>query len=412
MIDKKTLLELLLFLYEQGRPIGVNEIENKFNISFNEIKELNEYKNLLEEIVYTDFLDLIYADHLERFLIDEIGIILEDENKEISLKELRDIITRSFYHVFWDNRFTTSHINFESLHNGDDFLLKIIKKNDHLFYIKDEDSFSDYFIKIGNKKWIEEKIFEAEKILRNEIVFSIFKPLNKISFTLSKLTQRTNRSVNFLGLPKPYGEELIEKIIKDNPDRFIYNEETKTVELVDDLIYLENSFNKNKQLLKDFNSKSEDSGFLAFSFIGKSFPLNEAKDYISTRPIIYITTIENLSEEFQNLIENKESELIEILSAILPEDTKILEWINQNLAVSFVEFDEDYMNLIRNQVIEKFSPIFNLNDNPGNLFQYTLKNKLEEYRKKFVNEKTDSEIDYDKKNSRFRKRNKQTKKRK
>lgn len=391
MINKKTLLELLLFLYEQGRPIEVNEIKNKFNISFDEIKELNEYKNLLEEIVYTNFLDLIYADHLERFLIDEIGTILEDENKEISLKELRDIIKRSFYFSFWNNKFTTSVINFQCLHNGDDFLLKIIKKNDHLFYIKNEDSFWDYYIKIGNKKWIEEKIFEAEKILRNRIIFSIFKPLNKTSFTLSKLTQRTNRSIIDPDLPKPYSEELIEKIIKDNPDRFIYNEKTKIVELVDDLIFLENSFNKNKQLLKDFNSKSEDSGFIAFSFIGKIFPLSEAKDYISTRPIIYITTVENLSEEFQNLIETKESELIEIISAILPEDIKIIDWINQNLAVSFVEFDKNYMNLIRNQVIEKFSPIFNLNDNPGNLFQYTLKNKFEEYRKKFSDEKTDTE---------------------
>jgi len=65
----------------------------------------------------------------------------------------------------------------------------------------------------------------------------------------------------------------------------------------------------------------------------------------------------------------------------------IESWLRKNVVLSYYEEFLPEITLLAPQIIEKISPVFNVNKNPGNLFQYTLKSKLDEYYEKYPEKK-------------------------
>jgi hypothetical protein len=56
-----------------------------------------------------------------------------------------------------------------------------------------------------------------------------------------------------------------------------------------------------------------------------------------------------------------------------------LEWAKENLAVSFVIEDYDYLKLNFDKLMQEYSPVLNLDKNPGNLFRGIIEEKIREY---------------------------------
>lgn len=336
---------------------------------------------------------------LETFWLNEIEIVLEDLKAEVTLIELKKKLSESFL-IFYGLKHKSSDSSEDDSYFQTDVgiaydfsnLIEFLSRYTDKFYIKKDSVYAkNDMIRIGLKRWLDIGIFsEPREIIKNEIVFKIFKKLNKTILQLENITFRLNRLPLNPGIPKPFSMELVEEIISEDQDRFEIDKSNGLVKLVDDLDYISKVLIKNQYLLKEFNTNYQSSGFLALIFVGKDFPLKEASDYVATRPIIYLKSVNNLSIEFSKLPDDEGfliNEFIEYLRAILPDQIIIKDWIKENLTFSFLKYDKDEIKKLHNPLIEKLSPILNVNNNPGNLFQYTLKSKLEEYYIKFPKKK-------------------------
>jgi len=392
---RKAVTKLLM---SEKRPLLDLDIEHKIGRTIITEKEIVariecRYWKSYPTGTRTDGIDVYYMlrEDLEKFWLNEIEIVLDELKSEMILSDLTKKLSDSFinyyalrhntYSQFEDISYYKSNVGIQHSYEN---LIGFIDNNKDKFYKKTDSIYgSNALVKVGLKSWLEVGIFaNPQQIIKNEIINSILKKHTPPALALENITFRINRLPIDAGIPKPFNNNLLEKIILDDSDRFKYDRSTGLVELIDDLTYLVSVINKNQFLMKEFNFNLQKAGFLAFTFIGKIFPLKEAIDYVSTRPIIFINTVKNLSNEFSSIIKEDNlflNEFIEYLTAILQNNTSVNDWINENLTVSFTEFDGDLISKLRNPLISKLSPILNISNNPGNLFQYTLKAKLEEY---------------------------------
>ncbi len=156
--------------------------------------------------------------------------------------------------------------------------------------------------------------------------------------------------------------------------------------------------------------------YYSFSYLlVKNFLIEEAKEYIATRPIIYIGLTSQISKffifdrnkfsfhsdtilvDFINKSDKskKESimeleELYRYLLSILGSWENVKNWLKENVVFSIYEEAVKGLEPVYQKLIEKYSPIFNVNNNPGNLFAYTLEQKVQEFVEKQENENKDN----------------------
>ncbi|HMU44265.1 MAG TPA: hypothetical protein PKA80_13280 [Ignavibacteriaceae bacterium] len=386
MSEKRPLLEDYI-----KSKIGRSIFTEKENVARIECRYWKSYSTGTR----TDGIDVYYMlrEDLEKFWLNEIEILLEELKPEVSVSDLIKKLSDSFINYYALRHNTYSSLEDITYYKSDvgiahnyDNLIRFIDNHKDKFYTKTDSIYgSNALIKVGLKVWIDRGIaYEPQKIIRSQIIKELKKQVPSI-LPLKSLTFRINRTPSSAGIPKPFSESLIEEIIKNDESRFKYNYATGLVELIDVLEYLAKVINKKQSLLKEFDHNMQQPGFLVFTYIGQNFPLKEAADYISTRPIIFVKTVNDLSKEFNAIIEEGDflpSEFIENLRAILPNDTSVLNWLDENVTISFMSSSLDDVKKLGNQLIAKLSPIFNIRNNPGNLFQYTLKSKVEEYYEK------------------------------
>jgi len=259
-------------------------------------------------------------------------------------------------------------------------LLSLLGHEDSKFYYKINsiyDTKNEYVI--GLKNWIRSGYIKApEEILKNKII-STLRNESRTNFDLTKLTFYLNRKPLNVGIPKPFSEDLIKQLIINDPVRFIINSD-RTIRLTDDVEFLANYFKNNQTLFNNFCVQRDGAGFLAFIFIGDKFPLAEAEEYVKTRPVIYIALVKNLLNDFKNLISSSGlSELYKFLEVMISPEMSVEEWLKNKVAISFYYEESEELKLLYSRVLEHFSPVLNLSQNPGNLFQYTLKSKLKSF---------------------------------
>ncbi|NCQ19172.1 MAG: hypothetical protein GW805_12710 [Ignavibacteria bacterium] len=217
-------------------------------------------------------------------------------------------------------------------------------------------------------------------------------PDNRIP--LNVLCHKLNSSDGEFDIKKPIDQSKLRKAILNEKNGRLEIDSADNVNLVSEIEFLPKYFFENRELLANFNFNKSTSGILAFSYLGNKFPLNEAEEYVNVRPVIHLALVKNLKEEFPKLIsdltENEqftpEREFMFFLKAVLPEDASAVEWLNENIAVSFYEEDAQDLKLVMPKIIGHLSPVFNLAQNPGHLFPYTLKEKLENFTKKKIGE--------------------------
>lgn len=328
-----------------------------------------------------------HPDLLEEFWFNELMYLLKTKKDHLDIKEIiEDFRTQLVnYYNLTDPLGESFDIHSDAGlgDNNKKNLLAFIDKHSDTFYRKTGlDKFGSETWLIGLVEWKDTVLDTDRKLIRN-VMIKISRDLKGKSITLKELTYSVNRVKLDTLTPKPFNEELIKEIILQNSGRLMYDISKDTISLSDDLEFMTNYFKENRYNFNEFNFAENSSGLLAYIFIGKEFPLKEAEEYVKTRPVIFIDEIHYTNVNRINF--SNESTLIEYLKAVMDtsNDEEIKKWLSENIALSYYEESKAEIKKIAPKIIEKFSPIFNLDNNPGNLFQYTLKSKLEEYYKKY-----------------------------
>lgn len=419
-----TLNKIIDLFKKENRPLLGYEIRKHFDISeHEEVKIYDEKsKSILEPDKLLSYLPKIYIlimtdsgiykqrdeayrftiEQLEEFWSNEIAFLLRTSNNELKISELvRELGKQlvSYYNLtdpLGESFKITSDAGLGDSEHRNGTLLKFLKKKENVFYFRskypDASVHQDQTHMIGLIEWKGKVLDNDRKIIRNQML-SILRNHPKKEMLLEDLVYGTNRAQLKTLIPKPYSESLIKEILLENQDRFIFDSLRNTFRNSDDVEYIISYFKSEIRAYQDFTIPQMSSGLLAFIFIGKEFPLEEAYEYIKTRPILYIAAINNygkyglpplyhfddkLKKHCRNLLPFAE-ELKKYLTAILNEKEDLEQWLMQNIAFSYYEENDDQIRLLKNKIIEKLSPVFNVEENAGNLFQFTLSKKLEEF---------------------------------
>ena len=104
------------------------------------------------------------------------------------------------------------------------------------------------------------------------------------------------------------------------------------------------------------------TGILAIIYIEEAFPFEPAVEYVNTRPCIFLCKVINGSYNM--------SELFKYISLVQTNDIEL--WLTENCSFCLYDMERDVLRLKWRSILQEFSPIFNIKNNPGNLFQYTL----------------------------------------
>lgn len=337
-----------------------------------------------------------HPEMLEKFWLNEIRYILKKKNDEVDIETMIDELGRQVvnYYGLLDPLGTSFDITSDA-GLGDEKeakLLSFLKKHDDLFYV--HTGKAGLFKKslfVGLVEWKDKVLEEDRKIIRNEMIKVL--RINKTkTLSLKDLTYIINRTQLDTLISKPFDVKLIKTIVHENLGRVIYDKSNETISLSDDLDYITNYFKEIRQPYSNIEVSEGPSGLLAYVFIGNEFPLREAVEYVKTRPIIFIDEIhQGIDVILFGTSKNSRSdyEFREYLKAVMDtsDDEKIDIWLSENVTLSYYKEGSDQVKLLAPKIIEKFSPVFNVDKNPGNLFQYTLKTKLDKYYEKNPNKK-------------------------
>jgi len=194
----------------------------------------------------------------------------------------------------------------------------------------------------------------------------------------------------FNALQAPVTSADIRKLTRSNDsalsDYLFSKIELDLLAPVEDKFKYNNTQNIFSFLAKYFNNTTDVNInlILAVHFIGDSFPLPEARGYLKIRPVIRFEkiSISKMTLPLQGSIFGVLlSQMTDYLKAFMPKNVDVEEWCVENLSITWFEDKETIIPIdtIYQYLIEKHSPILNIDDNPGNLLYYTINEKIQTY---------------------------------
>lgn len=317
----------------------------------------------------------VVKDFMQSFVFEEIYEMLETKGSEITFTELEESLADSIPKVF-------KHLIEVQKFNHDAFLNLIVDNKDRL-YARYEGK--NILIGFKDSDW-------SQKTMKNEII-QIFRKHDKNEFMLSSIVHRLLKNDNADTLPSPLTNTSIKEVIINNPSNFAFDEKNGLVKLKADVDSLKNYLTKgnswNYERFSNFLAENKKNSMtspaiVAIHFVGDEFPLVEAVEYVKIRPIIYLdyfASIKEGIEKFSDFTNKVNSEFLTILSSILPEDVDLKKWLENFISITiYYKNYDDYAFSLIPELINSFSPVLNLNNNPGNLFRITLEDKIAEYK--------------------------------
>lgn len=253
-------------------------------------------------------------------------------------------------------------------------LFDLLKRNYNLFII-DAGSYnlfvsndiSNYIVRIKSKiDCLYQEITFYSKIIQTFREFPI--TLENPRTLLDLLSLET---IDF-GFPKPYNIDIVLTTLADSG--IVLNENKFFIPVLTERIKFAA---KRKITLSEAENLSGFNAVLLFYFTGSKFPVKEAKEYVDLRSLVFINfALKNI--EFKKLFKQSCNIIEENLKPFLG-DTDFNEWCNENLLVSFVIDTHDEIKKNIDSAIKEFSPVLNLERNPGNLFKDIIEKKKLEY---------------------------------
>ncbi|MCX8057590.1 MAG: hypothetical protein N3F03_08285 [Ignavibacteria bacterium] len=387
---KQKINDVKNYLDKEGKPVKLKKISHLF-FEKEELPIQFDYQDYGIELL--NFYEIIRKPTYSKINLEHIK-----ESYLISQDVFKKAIVDIFNCVFLTRKVYVFSYSDKTL----DFIQKQFK---NLFFSKEPRMLELCDIDFLNKVFrilVTENHFIIDKVRKsNELHFCLYKEDYK-SYIIAKHIASLVRNSNKLHLDNiplllklHFGLEiddlsLIKNALIENSERF-HIDENNYISLTDDIEFLKKYFRENLTPWDEALKLYYDAGIYAVIFTGKEFPLKEASEYVQTRPYIYIGhTSGSLSDEIYEpfLMDlGKCNELLKYLKAILTEEQKtkeieVLSWLKENTKISFYEEKtmidyQVYLNLIN-----EFSPIFNVFKNPGNLFSYTLEKKYENFLEK------------------------------
>lgn len=200
------------------------------------------------------------------------------------------------------------------------------------------------------------------------------KKMNK-EINLSRLALELSMDEKSYGIPKPIRPNELQQILEKLPRISLDTQKVRLIKIEETLV---KSDYMSISVLQEFESKPTGPGFFIFKYDGDRFPINAAIEYVNLRPVIYIMTISNVDTEIWSKITSDQFEMSKNLSVFLKEN-ELINWLTQNTKVSFVQEAPDYINVSFDKLMQEYSPVLNLDKNPGNLFRGIIEEKIREY---------------------------------
>jgi hypothetical protein len=252
---------------------------------------------------------------------------------------------------------------------SNDDLWRVIVERSSKFLLSSESKFDErdkYRVTLSCEKPLQNNnqrlLLQIQKILHSNKEISITRLLVKVNLS----------SFDF-GIPKPLSLEYLRKFIESS-NHLSINGDILTIKSLSSRLNYATTIKNN---IADFDKSLNLPGLLIFSFNGKTFPIKEATEYINLRPIVFISITKNLTDGVIEFSNSDASEMIKNLKGFLGV-TDIYQWIGENLAVSFIIEDYDYLKLNFDKLMQEYSPVLNLDKNPGNLFRGIIEEKIRE----------------------------------
>lgn len=301
---------------------------------------------------YSELISDITEDHLSRarypVTLDQLRLILKN-----------DLATYLGLESFWIEFFDSTDLKY------------ILDKYDDRFVITSKSQFEDSGSHIIGLKIKEQKLFKDEIFLYK--LLQIFRKDENI--TIDKLLLKLNLLKFESGYAKPFSVETI-KTVSNRLGGYLQIFGNRI--LVTSLSVRIHNAKNTRATVENFDSEKEIPGLILFYFTGSQFLFQEMTEYVSLRNLIYMQPTKNLRIDSSKIFVSEDSELKIILQSKIKE-TELANWINENLAVSFVIEDYDYLKLSFDKLMQEYSPVLNLDKNPGNLFRGIIEEKIREY---------------------------------
>jgi len=219
---------------------------------------------------------------------------------------------------------------------------------------------------------------------------------------ISKLLHLINRSNHIFEITKPVSEEWLRNVLIENTLKFYYRYDEKTGNIIKSI-----DVDKFYQFLIDNptdipfykDEKPDEVSLSCYSFIGKTFPLEIADQYVKIRPIFLIATFGGRSEESDDSEKKINSLISELFEKMLKDNPhfekkqiEVREFIKENVRISrfslvqisgyfadSLQIDSDELSLadIKELLIIYKQPLFNTEMPEYNIYYTDLKKYLD-----------------------------------
>lgn len=395
MLPKYYKQKIFLFLYikigkimndifnylKKNKIIKYSDIYKSFDYTVTNNEKLTIF--FVDKARTTDYIyDFYYTtkEYFEEFWLDEIIYIFESNKKQsLSLDSIIQSASIDVVNIFNIKKYNT--IAFD-----ENKVLEIIKKYPQKFNYKnlkpDLPKINPEYVIISLIDFNGKYLSLSDSKVITDLITNILRDNGPLS--INKIVSMLNRRNILYPVVKPFENEQIKEIILNNSEKFVFEESKGIIQLKNDLNLIINSLSQNKINLTELSKLNYDNNvevLVALYFKGEKFILSEAEEYVKTRPIISIYTIGKYDLYIFDTLEiYLSNELAEIIDSLFENDYQAENWMLNNLSASYYyEYCESssmfYENVVK-KLINQLSPVFNLQDNPGNLFKYTLESKL------------------------------------
>lgn len=349
---------------------GVLPINLSYELEFDDLLNIIQESNSPDIFLHEEKVGLRYFWELEIFKLTES--FLKKESK-IAFSRLIDVLTsliNSGTTILTSDLLQKSQ-NKEVKNKLEQIVIGLINQYPKIFAFSEDRSFilfnpkADLLNKLANFAFsYGESRWEQDDRISIISKHSVIRLLNESDYY-------------FKDYQKPLEKSDIDKLIKSNGNWF---------EDKNDLLVFRH-LSPVRELLKA-NYQSHETHYagraiIVFYYIGEDFPIKEAEAFVKLKRVIHISSFSwnhtmGIGEYLNP--EKKRNEFWSNLKMILPKDIDFKSWVSSNIAVSklFPSKLPYKLEEIYPEMILYYSPILNLDDNPGNLFKLTIEDMLKQ----------------------------------
>lgn len=272
-----------------------------------------------------------------------------------------------------DKEISFSYFFFEEEFNKTDFLLsKILEffETDKRFQIKSAPSDPDNLEK-ALVYFTNEDVVKDHQILILSEIGKLLVANNNI-IRLTDLIFRLNTTDLDTVFPRPFSRQLILNLINSYSE-YLSLEDELVMGNRDIAVIVKQAIEESFPLEK--SKASNVPGLVFFIFKGNEYPFENSIEYIKLRPVIYVANCIDC-RDFINSFDSAKNEISIFLTGLFGEKEKVKDWLLNNVQIGVYKDYLGIRNFLYKQIIQKYSPVFNLSENPGNLFYSTLSKLL------------------------------------